>query len=101
MDQARQLFLGIKHPELPDDFRTEHFNHEQLATLVKAFEGGNSLSSPTAIGDIAEFFYAFDSIEQVVTNPRVEQMWKDGFEQFIKTVWRMVCRKKGIENQCA
>lgn len=94
MDQFWQAFLGLSQPALPVGFHTEHFSNEELQTLCKSFSGGNTLSDPESLGELAEFLYIFKDYDEFAAHPRIVRMQRDGLGRFLTTAWEMICKKK-------
>jgi len=82
---------------LPDDFHTEHFNHEELETLVKSH--GQLLASPTDIAPIVEKMYGFNSLREVLDDQMANKMYYCDRGCFIATIWKLVSKKKGPMSQ--
>lgn len=95
MDRFWQSFLGLQQPTLPTDLCSEHFTHDELEELLQLWGGGNVLSDPSGIADMAEKAYAFESDEQYFADPGIKQMWRDGLGRFLTGLWKMVATKKG------
>jgi hypothetical protein len=81
---------------LPDDFHTEHFSNEELETLVK--NHGQLLVSPTDIAPIVEKMYGFNSLHEVLDDQMANKMFYYDRGRFVATIWKMVCKKKGIKS---
>jgi hypothetical protein len=93
-DKIFRTFLNLTNPDLPKDFKTDHFSNGELQVLVNAFSGGNILNSPTSIGELAEYFYKFETDKEAFKDIRVQQMWRDGLCFFLVTLCEMIDKKK-------
>src|SRR4029079_14907658 len=89
-----QSYLNLHNPELPENFKTDHFSNAELKVLKNAFSYGNVLEKPESIGDLAEYIYKFDSDVEAFKDSGIQQMWRDGLGSFLVTACNMIDGKK-------
>lgn len=96
MDLLWQKFLGLEQSQLPHDFRTEHFNRQELQSVLESWGGGNVINDPTSIGQMMEWFYGMADFQEFSTNGDVLSMWRDGLGRMLIKSWTLVCEKRGL-----
>lgn len=93
-DMAWQRFLGLSTPRLPFRYRSEHFTHEELNSLLNSWGGGNVLEQPEHIALFAEHMYKFNSKQEMYSDPGTQGMWRDGLGRVIAAAEALVAAKK-------
>ena len=95
MNQWFQSLLGLKQPSLPADLSSQNFTHDELEQLLALWGGGNVLSDPNSLVDLAEKAFTFENDEQYFADKGIKMMWQDGLGPFLIGLWTMIAKKKG------
>lgn len=97
IDSIAHFLYSLKSTPLNSAVRTEHFTNDELNFLVKTFGNGNTLVDPYQMCELAEKIYNnYNSWKDVKEDLDFQQMFRDGLEHFLWTLWDMVAEKRGL-----
>jgi hypothetical protein len=99
VEEAFILLNSLKSPSLPSHIRTQNFTNAELNSLISSFGGGNVMSDPSQMCQLAEHFYGrpdYTSWESVIDDPNNLQMINDGLKNFLRILWNLIAHKKRL-----